>query len=256
MIIKLTDGDVIAAQDSLDDDGIIHIPENVWDHIVQEVQHPEQSFYNELYINVQDLTTTLPQMNPLYNTITQNGVYNLVDTDNNPDDIEIESTTTNNNQRKIVKLEKTRDGDNDVEEDDNRLSLGQIIVNVPPSTAPILIDKFKFGQNSFIFTDFNKNTSSNATNLTIQNTNGVIAIYEATEVWIITLMINRSGSSNSFAVQPNYYYMTFNLGSGYDNYIWLCNGSSNVISIVDNTNDSGYMTSYISKTNFTLLLPS
>lgn len=55
MIIKLTDGDVTVAQDSLDDAGIIHIPENVWDHIVQEVQHPDQSFVNELYINVQDL---------------------------------------------------------------------------------------------------------------------------------------------------------------------------------------------------------
>lgn len=55
MIIKLSDGDVTVAQDSLDDAGIIHIPENVWDHIVQEVQHPDQSFVNELYINVQDL---------------------------------------------------------------------------------------------------------------------------------------------------------------------------------------------------------
>ena len=56
MIIKLSDGDVITAQDSLDDEGIIHIPENVWNHVVQEVEHPDQSFVNELYLNVQDLT--------------------------------------------------------------------------------------------------------------------------------------------------------------------------------------------------------
>lgn len=55
MIIKLSDGDIITAQDSLDDEGIIHIPENVWNHVVQEVEHPDQSFVNELYINVQDL---------------------------------------------------------------------------------------------------------------------------------------------------------------------------------------------------------
>lgn len=60
MIIKLSDGDVTVAQDSIDDQGIIHIPENVWDHIVQEVQHPDQSFVNELYINVQDLNIQQP----------------------------------------------------------------------------------------------------------------------------------------------------------------------------------------------------
>ncbi len=55
IIIKLQDSDITSAQDDPDIEGIIHIPSIEYDHCVQEVQVPGQSFFNELYINVQDL---------------------------------------------------------------------------------------------------------------------------------------------------------------------------------------------------------
>lgn len=55
IIIKLQDGDITTAQDDPDIEGIIHIPSIEYDHCVQEVQVPGQSFFNGLYINVQDL---------------------------------------------------------------------------------------------------------------------------------------------------------------------------------------------------------
>lgn len=55
IIIKLQDGDITTAQDDVDIEGIIHIPSIEYDHCVQEVQVPGQSFFNELYLNVQDL---------------------------------------------------------------------------------------------------------------------------------------------------------------------------------------------------------
>lgn len=55
IIIKLQDGDITTAQDDPDIEGIIHIPSIEYDHCVQEVQVPGQSFFNGLYIDVQDL---------------------------------------------------------------------------------------------------------------------------------------------------------------------------------------------------------
>lgn len=55
IIIKLEDGDITTAQDDPDIEGIIHIPSIEYDHCVQEVQVPGQSFFNGLYLNVQDL---------------------------------------------------------------------------------------------------------------------------------------------------------------------------------------------------------
>lgn len=56
MIIKLTNSDVTIAQDDPDTEGIIHIPDVTWDHIVQEVEVPGQEWVNGLYLNIQDLT--------------------------------------------------------------------------------------------------------------------------------------------------------------------------------------------------------
>lgn len=56
MIIKLTNSDVTIAQDDPDTEGIIHIPDDTWDHIVQEVEVPGQEWVNGLYLNIQDLT--------------------------------------------------------------------------------------------------------------------------------------------------------------------------------------------------------
>ena len=56
MIIKLTDADINVAQDDETEEGIIKIPDNLWNHIIQAVEHPTQEFVNSLYINVNDLT--------------------------------------------------------------------------------------------------------------------------------------------------------------------------------------------------------
>lgn len=55
IIIKLQDGDITTAQDDPDIEGIIHIPSIEYNHCVQEIQVPGQSFFNGLYLNVQDL---------------------------------------------------------------------------------------------------------------------------------------------------------------------------------------------------------
>lgn len=55
MIIKLQDSDITTAQDSPDDEGVIHVPDAIWNHIIREVEHPEQTFVNSLYIDVKDI---------------------------------------------------------------------------------------------------------------------------------------------------------------------------------------------------------
>lgn len=56
MIIKLQDSDITTAQDDPDDEGVIHVPDNVWDHVIKEIEHPEQRFINSLYLDVKDLS--------------------------------------------------------------------------------------------------------------------------------------------------------------------------------------------------------
>lgn len=55
MIIKLQDSDITTAQESPDDEGVIHIPDAIWNHIIKEVEHPEQTFVNSLYLDVKDI---------------------------------------------------------------------------------------------------------------------------------------------------------------------------------------------------------
>lgn len=55
MIIKLEDSDITTAKENVDDEGIIHIPDAIWNHIIKEVEHPEQTFVNSLYIDVNGL---------------------------------------------------------------------------------------------------------------------------------------------------------------------------------------------------------
>lgn len=55
MIIKLQDGDILSAQDDLDYEGVIHVPDAIWNHIIREVEHSDQEWVNSLYIDVKDL---------------------------------------------------------------------------------------------------------------------------------------------------------------------------------------------------------
>lgn len=55
MIIKLQDSDITTAQDSADDEGVIHIPDAIWNHIIRETENPGQEWVNSLYIDVRDL---------------------------------------------------------------------------------------------------------------------------------------------------------------------------------------------------------
>lgn len=55
MIIKLQDSDITTAQDDPDSEGIIHVPDAIWNHIIKEVEHPDQTFVNSLYLDVTDI---------------------------------------------------------------------------------------------------------------------------------------------------------------------------------------------------------
>lgn len=55
MIIKLQDGDILTAQEDPDYEGVIHVPDAVWNHIVRETEHPDQEWVNSLYLDVKDL---------------------------------------------------------------------------------------------------------------------------------------------------------------------------------------------------------
>ena len=99
-----------------------------------------------------DVNVPIPQMNPNENVIRNNGVFNLVDNDNNPDDIEIEQEINPNIQNrstlikkgktvKSFKLEKQEENEeNDSSDGNNKtrstnISLGQIVVNVPTNLS-------------------------------------------------------------------------------------------------------------------------
>lgn len=52
MIIKLEDADITTAQDDSEDRGVIHIPDDTWNHVIKEVEHQDQEWVNSLYIDV------------------------------------------------------------------------------------------------------------------------------------------------------------------------------------------------------------
>lgn len=106
-----------------------------------------------------DINVPPPQMNPNQNIIVANGVFNLVDNDNNPDDIEIEPDNSNPNPNinpnlnrgtliksnktiKTLKLEKQEE--NNSRDKPERLSLGQIRVNVPTT-----VNNYDYGNSSW-----------------------------------------------------------------------------------------------------------
>lgn len=62
IILNLETSDITIAKDDPDAEGIIHVPSEDWNHIIQEVQHPDQSFYNELYINVNGIEPIVDRM--------------------------------------------------------------------------------------------------------------------------------------------------------------------------------------------------
>lgn len=56
MIIKLEDSDITTAQDDSEDRGVIHVPDDTWNHIIKEVEHQDQQWVNSLYIDVGTLS--------------------------------------------------------------------------------------------------------------------------------------------------------------------------------------------------------
>lgn len=129
-----------------------------------------------------DINVPPPQMNPDENVINSNGVFNLVDTDENPDDIEIEPETPPNpninpnlnrgiliKSNKTVKTFKLEKQDEDEEPNKSRdtperLSLGQIRVNVPTTTVNNY--DYDYGNNYWKFGVGGQPFNSNWTQLT------------------------------------------------------------------------------------------
>lgn len=104
---------------------------------------------------VLDVQVPLPQIDPQENEIVNNGVYNIVDIDQDPD-YEIEPDNPQQqlqeiqSQTKTVKTLKLVKNDTDSENEKTRditNSLGQIIVNVPTSSVfqPPIITKVAVG---------------------------------------------------------------------------------------------------------------
>lgn len=56
MIIKLQDADITTAQEDLDYEGVIHVPDAIWNHIITESEHPDQEWVNSLYLDVSQLS--------------------------------------------------------------------------------------------------------------------------------------------------------------------------------------------------------
>ena len=125
-----------------------------------------------------DINVPPPQMNPEENIIVANGIFNLVDNDNNPNDIEIEPESPNpniNNRSssgniikstktvKTIKLEKQEEGEEENKSRDTpeRISLGQIRVNVPTT-----VNNYDYGNNYWKFGIGNQPFNSNWNQLT------------------------------------------------------------------------------------------
>lgn len=60
MIIQLETSDIIIAKENVDDEGIIHIPDMIWNHIIREVEVQGQDFFNSLYIDVNNVDLVTP----------------------------------------------------------------------------------------------------------------------------------------------------------------------------------------------------
>lgn len=56
MIIKLEDSDITTAQDDSEDRGVIHVPDETWNHVIKEVEHQDQEWVNSLYLDVGSLS--------------------------------------------------------------------------------------------------------------------------------------------------------------------------------------------------------
>jgi len=127
-----------------------------------------------------DINVPPPQMDPEQNIIVANGIFNLVDNDDDPNDIEIEPDEPNPNINtrstnlikstktiKTIKLEKQEEKDEDNEnktrDAPERISLGQIRVNVPTT---VINNEYDYGNNYWKFGLGGQPFNSNWTQLT------------------------------------------------------------------------------------------
>lgn len=82
MIIQLETSDIIIAKENVDDEGIIHIPDMIWNHIIREVEVQGQDFFNSLYIDVNNVDLVTPSEVKIESdkivSYNSNGQYNVV----------------------------------------------------------------------------------------------------------------------------------------------------------------------------------
>lgn len=85
-----------------------------------------KNYETSIKIDVNSLTGNfeIPNLNPQTTNITENGTYEIADTDNNPQDMEIERVDNN----RVLNLNKVKDGES---LRDGSISLGRFNVNVP-----------------------------------------------------------------------------------------------------------------------------
>jgi len=195
-----------------------------------------------------DVDVPIPQMNPNENLIVANGVYNLVDNDNNPDDIEIEADESeinpNINSRtgdlikstKTIKTFKLEKRDETRDENSNRINLGQIRVNVPQSEVNIT-DCIVCFNGATLTTNDNLWENYTLAHLPDSTPNSVTAFTLGQNETVVFIILVKLGVNDSTPIE--YIYTGRIKGSG--------SGGSNTFKLTCNSNDDVVVNCYACK---------
>lgn len=122
--------------------GKIILPDSTL-NVLTQLNMNGKNYANEIEIDVSDLNV-LPVLNDNIQPITSNGVYEIADTDNNPEDLEIEKV---DNRRSITKLNLIKKNDLDLDrdiimttkDDAKPIQIGQFTVDVKPNLQGVRV---------------------------------------------------------------------------------------------------------------------
>ena len=133
-VVNLTDEMVNIAKNTANTDGIITFGDGgEFDQLGDFTKvNDNYNYMTTLDINVRNLTTEVPSLNANIPPIMSNGVYEIADVDQNPDDLEIEPVNTHNTNINNNKKELTLKKVNEKEMRDRApINIGTFTVNVP-----------------------------------------------------------------------------------------------------------------------------
>lgn len=126
-----------AVLDAIDrTNGIINLPNDIYE-VSTEFNRNGKNYETTLSIDVSTLDpeapAEVPQLNPATTNIVANGVYEVADTDNNPEDMEITQVSNNRslNITKIDSSEKAEEAGSLIKEKVRGVNIGRFTVDVP-----------------------------------------------------------------------------------------------------------------------------